>query len=52
VLGFHISPQELLEQTTKEIQSLRSIYSNYPVFGVEYEIDSDVVSFSLTSPDY
>lgn len=42
VLGFHISPQELLEQTTKEIQSLRSIYSSCPVFGVEFEIDSDV----------
>ena len=42
VLGFHISPQELLEQTTKEIQSLRSIYSSCPVFGVEFEIDADV----------
>jgi len=47
VLGFHISPQELLEQTTKEIQSLRSIYSSCPVFGVEFEIDSDVVSFTV-----
>jgi len=47
VLGFHISPPELLEQTTKEIQSLRSIYSSCPVFGVEFEIDSDVVSFSI-----
>lgn len=43
VLGFHISPQERLEETTKEIQSLCSIYSSCPVFGVEFEIDSDVM---------
>jgi len=42
VLRFHISPQELLEETTKEIQSLRSIYSSCPVFGVEFEVDADV----------
>lgn len=39
VLGFRIDPVEKLQQVHKEIQSLHKVYSNCPVFGVEYEED-------------
>lgn len=37
VLGFRIDPVEKLQQVHKEIQSLHKVYSNCPVFGVEFE---------------
>jgi len=36
VLGFRVDPQEKLEQVYKEISSLHKIYSDNPIFGVEY----------------
>ncbi|XP_053373363.1 Bardet-Biedl syndrome 5 protein-like [Mercenaria mercenaria] len=39
VLGFRIDPVEKLQEIHKEIQSLHKVYSNCPVFGVEYEED-------------
>ena len=36
VLGFRVDPQEKLEQVHKEISSLHKIYSDNPIFGVEY----------------
>lgn len=39
VLGFRIDPTEKLQQVHKEIQSLHKVYSNCPVFGVEFEED-------------
>ncbi|KAL3831669.1 hypothetical protein ACJMK2_023392 [Sinanodonta woodiana] len=37
VLGFRIDPQEKLQATAKEIQSLHRVYSTCPIFGVEFE---------------
>ncbi|KAL4222449.1 Bardet-Biedl syndrome 5 protein [Mactra antiquata] len=37
VLGFRIDPVEKLQQVHKELLSLHKVYSNCPVFGVEFE---------------
>jgi Bardet-Biedl syndrome 5 protein len=42
VLGFKIDPEEKLKETYKEINSLFQIYSNSPLFGVEFELDDKV----------
>lgn len=39
VLGFRIDPNERLKEVVKEIQSLHKVYSNYPIFGVEYQTE-------------
>ena len=36
VLGFRVDPAEKLGQVAKEISSMHSVYSEKPVFGVEY----------------
>ena len=36
VLGFRVDPQDKLEQVFKEISSLHKIYSDNPIFGVDY----------------
>ena len=36
VLGFRVDPQEKLDQLYKEISSLHKIYSDNPIFGVDY----------------
>ena len=36
VLGFRVDPQEKLDQLYKEISSLHKIYSENPIFGVDY----------------
>ena len=37
ILGFRIDPAEKLQEIQKEIGSLHRLYSNTPIFGVEYE---------------
>ena len=37
ILGFRIDPIEKLQEIQKEIASLHKLYSNNPIFGVEYE---------------
>lgn len=39
VLGFKIDPEEKLHATFKEINSLYKVYSNAPLFGVEFEME-------------
>lgn len=36
VLGFRVDPPEKLEQVRKELSSLLLLYSETPIFGVEY----------------
>ncbi|CAO1409508.1 unnamed protein product [Diamesa hyperborea] len=38
VLGFRIDPQDRLHEMYKEISSLHAIYSETPIFGVNYEM--------------
>jgi len=40
VLGFRIDPNERLKEVVKEIQSLHKVYSNYPIFGVEFQSEA------------
>ena len=47
VLGFRVDPANKLGQVAKEISSLHSVYSEKPVFGVEYDRKS---SASGTNP--
>ena len=42
VLGFRIDPQEKLHEVYKELSSLFSVYSQTPVFGVNYELKAMV----------
>ena len=49
VLGFRVDPQEKLEQVFKEISSLHKIYSDNPIFGVEYSRTDKVRYFLLFS---
>ena len=51
VLGFRVDPQEKLEQVFKEISSLHKIYSDNPIFGVEYSRTDKVTTFIVISTD-
>lgn len=42
VLGFRIDPQERLHEVYKEILSLHSVYSETPIFGVNYDRSAKV----------
>ena len=42
VLGFRIDPQERLNEVYKEILSLYSVYSEKPIFGVDFDQSSKV----------
>lgn len=42
VLGFRIDPIEKLHEVHKEISALYSVYSQCPVFGVEYVVQDKV----------
>jgi Bardet-Biedl syndrome 5 protein len=42
VLGFRIDPQEKLQEVYKELSSLHSIYSQSPIFGVNYDLKAMV----------
>ena len=52
VLGFRVDPQEKLEQVYKEISSLHKIYSDNPIFGVEYSRTDKVNTKSIFSRKY
>ena len=49
VLGFRVDPQEKLEQVYKEISSLHKIYSDNPIFGVEYSRTDKVSNMAILS---
>ena len=49
VLGFRVDPQEKLEQVYKEISSLHKIYSDNPIFGVEYSRTDKVSNMVILS---
>lgn len=36
VLGFRVDPEEKLKTLFKELSSLHEVYSNNPIYGVEY----------------
>eukprot|EP00877_Chromochloris_zofingiensis_P005448 jgi/Chrzof1/14904/Cz09g20050.t1 len=42
VLGFKIDPAETLEYVQKELNSLWQVYSNNPIFGVEYDASNSI----------
>lgn len=42
VLGFRIDPQERLHEAYKEISSLHSVYSEKPIFGVNFDRSAKV----------
>lgn len=42
VLGFRVDPEEKLKTLYKELTSLHEIYSNNPIYGVEYSWYGDV----------
>lgn len=42
VLGFRIDPQERLHEVYKEILSLHSVYSETPIFGVNFDRNAKV----------
>ena len=44
MLGFKIDPEDKLKETYKEINSLYKIYSNSPIFGVEFEMEDKVLA--------
>lgn len=44
VLGFRIDPQEKLHEMHKELQSLFTVYSKNPIFGVTYDVKAAVSS--------
>ncbi|CAH1238545.1 Bardet-Biedl syndrome 5 protein-like isoform X1 [Branchiostoma floridae] len=39
VLGFRIDPTEKLQEVVKEIQSIHKVFSENPIFGVEFELE-------------
>ena len=49
ILGFRIDPVEKLQEIQKEIASLHKLYSNTPIFGVQYttQVDCILLSFLL-----
>ena len=51
VLGFRVDPQEKLDQLYKEISSLHKIYSDNPIFGVDYN-RTEKVKANITQSYY
>lgn len=47
VLGFRVDPQEKLQEVYKELSSLHSIYSENPIFGVNYDLKATVNDVNL-----
>jgi Bardet-Biedl syndrome 5 protein len=39
ILGFRVDPEERLHELFKEIQSLHSVFSASPIYGVDYELE-------------
>ena len=46
MLGFKIDPMDKLQDAVKEINSLHKVYSANPIFGVDYEMEEKVPSYS------
>lgn len=51
VLGFRIDPQDRLHEMYKEISSLHAIYSETPIFGVNYEMKMPVIKSQIAFTD-
>lgn len=51
VLGFRIDPSELLHDVYKELTSLFMLYSESPIFGVEYDTKQTVRQKKSTCDD-
>lgn len=56
VLGFRIDPYEKLKEIVKELQTLHRVFTNSPIFGVQYETsletdDTDGLSISAVQDD-
>ena len=43
VLGFRVDPFDKLKEIVQEIHSLYQVYCASPVFGVEFEVEEQVV---------
>ena len=41
ILGFRIDPAEKLEQTLTEIKNLHTLFSERPIFGVDFTLETD-----------
>ena len=41
ILGFRIDPVEKLEQTLTEIKNLHALFSDSPIFGVDFTLETD-----------
>ncbi|KAL3660479.1 hypothetical protein V7S43_014627 [Phytophthora oleae] len=39
ILGFRVDPEERLHELFKEMQSLHSVFSTNPIYGVEFEVE-------------
>ena len=52
MLGFRIDPVEKLHEVHKEISALYTVYSQCPVFGVEFILQDKVQSYSSHNPDF
>merc|ERR1712070_1192393 len=46
ILGFRLDPEERMQETFKEVQSLHQVFSQNPIFGVEHSIEE-----KLATPD-
>ena len=51
VLGFRVDPADKLGQVAKEIGSIHAVYSEKPIFGVEYDRKSHLSVASTSSAD-
>jgi Bardet-Biedl syndrome 5 protein len=50
VLGFRIDPAERLQEVYKELSTLHSVYSQTPIFGVNYDLKATVNRVHLMLP--
>ena len=50
VLGFRIDPQEKLQEVYKEISTLHTVYSQTPIFGVNYDFKPTVMHLQMFFP--
>lgn len=49
ILGFRIDPPEKLESVTKELLALHRVFSESPIFGVEYSIEAEAAAAAETA---
>jgi Bardet-Biedl syndrome 5 protein len=47
VLGFRIDPPERLKAIVKEINNLNRVFTSNPIFGVEYEVETQVSLYCI-----